>query len=422
LAYAAKERLLKGYEMVQFLHIILVCYMPILEVFVPRTNFGSGIPDIGPVRLLSYMVVLAFIVESCLRQQIKIFSKWIVIIATYSVIVIASVSWSDYSYSASVLANIFDSVVLPLGIAIIAFSVFRERSNVNSYVKHIMIAALILSVISIYQLAMAGPSVHAGSRDVRSAATMGNPNALAVFLVLTVPCILYVIEKRLVATRIGWLIFASVLAGIVCTISRKGFVTGILVFVLYYLLKKQVRKIVIFSLAVSVIAIGVSGYSIISGRFSKENLNRSIVGRSAMVHVGLKMFWESPIVGLGYKGYYENSHKYLRGSKKWVAHNIFITALTNYGIVGFIPFLGIFLYPLSFSTKIIRSHDKTTWAENAKDMAIICICSVVPFMISGFFAGGLFYKPETMFLLYSNTALVLSYSQRRSNIRATGTF
>ncbi len=398
--------------MVNILYILLVCYMPILDSILPRTNFGPGIPDVGPVQLLSYFIILVFILESAVKKQIKIFSKFTGFIIVYSIIVLVSVSWSNYSYTSDVLQNLFNSVLIPLIIAIIGLNLFTERDNIDAYIKNIMIALFILSLMSIYQLLssdLIGSTATFGD-EVRSTATFGNPNGLAIFLVLTIPCLIYAVENHMVTRILGWVLYASVAGGIICTISRKGMATGILVFCLYYFLKGKYKRMFALGIVVVILTLFLSGYAVISGRFSRENMDKQFIGKWNMTYAGLQMYKESPLIGLGYKGYYDNFGKYFPWSSrdKYDAHNIFITALTNYGLIGFIPFLCIFLYPLSVSWKVLKVDNSRIFDSTSKDLAIICVSSIIPFMLSGWFAGGLFYRPTIMFLLYTNIALLLA--------------
>ena len=287
--------------------------------------------------------------------------------------------------------------------AIIALNMLKERNNVEVYVRNIMIACSVLSIMSMYQV-ISGSTTFTGG--ARGAATLGNPNALAIFLVLSIPCIIYGIEKRLFYKKVGWFICVLVIGGIICTVSRKGIATGILAFFIYFYLKRQYKKILILGLMVAILTIIFAGYSTISHRFDREKFDRDIEDKWIMTYVGLKMFRKSPVIGLGYKGYYENAR--LRDMRKFDSHNIFVTALANYGLTGFIPFMGIFLYPLFVSRRIIRSNVKENSNEHCRDMAIICICSIVPFMINGYFSGGLFYQPVILFVLYSNTTLIIA--------------
>jgi len=407
--------------MVKILFILLVCYMPIIGKYLPATNFGAGIPDLGPVRLTSYLLIFVFAMESAVIKQTKIFYKWIGFIIVYTIVVLASVSWSNYSYSFSVINRIFDTVIVPLIIAIIALNLFsKSEDNIDTYIKNIIIASFILSLMGVLQMLLGGPQ-NAGNvglfatsgADQRSTATFANPNTLAIFLVLTIPCLIYAMEKQLVPTIFGKIISASIVGGIICTISRKGAATAILAFCLYYFLKGRFKKIVVTGFVVLVLASILSGYVFISQRFSEDKLDKHFAGKWVMTVAGFEMYKESPLIGLGYNGYFENFGRYFPWSikDKYDAHNIFITALANFGLLGFIPFLGILLYPLFYSKKIIRENRIANNAENCCNMAIICISSVIPFMVNGWFAGGLINRFSVIILLYSNIALVFASDQ-----------
>jgi O-antigen ligase len=131
------------------------------------------------------------------------------------------------------------------------------------------------------------------------------------------------------------------------------------------------------------------------------------------------MFRSSPLFGLGYKGYYENYGDFKgEPGRKYDPHNIFITALTDYGLVGFTLLMCIFIYPLLYSIKIILSGKKGD-ENSAFEMAVICITTVIPLMINGFFAGRLLFKPDIMFILYTQIIFVfqrdrLQFSEKKT--------
>jgi len=377
--------------------------MPILDRILPGTNFGPGIPDIGPARLFSYILILAFFIEAAITKQIKVFFKWTGFIIAYSIVVLVSVSWSNYSYSSDVILYIFSSVLTPLMIVIIALNLFSEIDNIDAYIKNIIIVSFILSLMSLYQMLFI-------SNEVRSSGTLGNPNALAIFLVLNIPCLIYALEKQMVSKKVGWVISASLVTGIICTVSRKGMVTGIVAFCLYYFFKRKFKKMFILGVVVMTLTLLLSGYAVISKRLTQEKLEQHFAGKWYMTYAGWQMYKESPLIGLGYRGYYDNFGKYFPSSvyDKYDAHNIFITALTNYGLIGFIPFLGIFLYPLFAARKALKVNNNRIFDNTSNDLAIICISSIIPFMLNGWFAGALFYTPVLVILFYTNISLFLS--------------
>ena len=386
------------------LFILFVCYLPIVGLIFPRI---SGI-DIRSIWLLFYLLILIFMIYCfAIRPNFKFLNTWTLILGFYFLVVFVSVTWSNYSYDIPTLKGLFTTVFVPIAIAMVAMYLFEDTDKVRLYIKHIIIASFILSLISICQMFF---GVATPDEELRSAATLGNPNGLAIFLVLTIPCLIYGTEKNIVPKVFGWIVIASVIGGVICTVSRKGIVTMIIVFSLYYSFKKQFKKMVVLGVSFAVIVIILSGYAVISQRFTMEKLQYNIKGKANMAYAGWEMFKENPAIGLGYRGYYENFGKYFPHSwvRKYDAHNIFITALANYGLLGFIPFMGIFIYPLVVSARILRQNSTMVNKEHSKDMAVICVSCILPFMISGYFAGGLFYGPVIVSLLYTHTAFVLS--------------
>lgn len=384
-------------------YIMFVCYAPILAVFFPNI---LGV--INSEWLLFYLLLIAFMINIILKKKFSLGGKWILTLFAYTVVVFMSITWADnYSYDLYTLQRIFARVVSPLIIAFMAMNIFENKDNVYRYMKHIIIASLVLSLICIYQMTLGGGFA---DEKFRATATFMNPNGLAIFLVLTIPCLIYGMEKQFIPKKIGLLVAASVMGGVICTVSRKGIGTMILVFFLYCILKKQFKNLIVLGIICSVLLVCLSGYQVISHRFTQKEVHRHFEGKANMAYSGVKMFIKNPIIGLGYRGYYENFGKYVPHSvvKKCSAHNVFVTALADYGLFGFIPFMGIFIYPLVVAVKILRRKDTGINDQYLNNMAIICIISLIPFMISAYFAGGLFYRYEILFLLYTNISFSLS--------------
>ena len=404
--------------MVLFFFIILVCYIPQIDSFLPKTDFGEGIPDINLFRLSSFFLFLLFVIHSVIKKDLKIVNKWIAILALFYLVVIASISWSTYSYNTHTLQIMFNSAFIPFLIALIAVNLFDNPEASQVYIKNFVIAAFIMSLISITQAAV---GILSGSSDFRASGTFGNPNLLAVILVLSIPCILYSIEKGLFSAVFGKTVSVSVITGILFTVSRKGIITMVICYLIYNLLKKNYKNAIIIFMGFVALGAVVSTYSVVSQRFEKEEFMYHMDEKWEMVLAGVKMFKSSPIIGLGYQGYYENFRHFFSDAfkDKYSAHNIFITALANYGLIGFIPFLLIFTYPLLLSIKILKKVNANIDSTNNYliDMAIICFTSLVPFMISGWFAGGLFYRPEPIAFLYANISLLLANSHSFQSIK-----
>ncbi|MFX0199573.1 MAG: O-antigen ligase family protein [Candidatus Hodarchaeota archaeon] len=393
--------------MLVWIYIILICYMPLLDSFLPRTSFGPGIPDLSFSRVFSYITILAFILQCCITSSIKINIKWIGLLLLFSMIEIASITWSPLRLNLSIIQSFFDIIFIPFCIALVAMNVFDEQKNTNKFIHHIVLVGAILGMVSMFQFIR---SVLAGMQAVRTTGTFENPNALAIFLVLIIPAALLGIEKGTIEKKIGLISLASIFSGIICTVSRKGLFTAALTICIYLWLKKRYKILVLVAIFIGGFAVFSSSIGHISQRFEADSLESAIDTKWNMVIAGLNMFKDSPIIGLGYEGYFENFSKYMPNPRydKFDAHNIFITVLANYGILGTIPFLWLFLYPLSVSIKVLRRIKPGHPMAYLRDNAIFCIASVIPFLINGWFAGGLLRNTITISLLYSNIAVMVA--------------
>jgi hypothetical protein len=394
--------------MIRVFYIVILFYAPILGMFMPSTNFGAGIPDIDIVRFLFYIFLMVTLMEiSYTKKGLKIFSRWIAILCIFSSVVFASISWSNYSYGFYIFQELSWKVLAPLFIAVIAQNLFKSKNNVDLYIKNIFICAGILSIICIFKVIFALASGHIYFR-IGAAGTFSNPNSLAIFLVLTIPCIIYGMQSRIISKSLSKIVIALVICGILFTQSRKGFAGMLISFFLYFFLTKQYKHLFLLFILSSILIPIIIGFATFSHRFSQKNVIEHIEGKHNMVLAGWDMFKASPVIGHGYKGYNRLFSRYFpRARKRYSAHNIYITAIANYGIVGFIPFISIFLYPLFSAAKAIRGNNESTTVYS-RQMAAICISSLAPFMLSGWFGGGLFYQPDKLFLLYSQVTFFLS--------------
>lgn len=401
--------------MVLFLYIALICYIPLIDNFIPKTDFGPGIPDIDLFRIWSFFLFLFLVIHAVVKKDVKLMNRWIGIISFFYLFVIVSISWSAYSYSLFILQKLFNSLFIPFLLVVVAMNLFERESAANAYIKHVVNAAFIMSVVSVFQMVS---GFMAGLSDFRAAGTFGNPNVLAVILVLTIPCILYAVERNIISAVFGKIVSISVIIGIVSTVSRKGIVTMVVCYLLYNVLRKNYRKVITVFIGFAILGALVSGYSVVTKRFEKEEFIYHMNEKWEMVQAGVRMFKTNPAIGLGFNGYYENFSRFFTNphKDKYSAHNIYITALANYGLIGFVPFLAIFIYPLWISIRTLRRSNKLIDNKHLQDMAVLCLSTSIPFMINGWFAGGLFYLPLPMSFFFGSMSLFLAAKPTKTDI------
>jgi O-antigen ligase len=374
-------------------------------VYLPTTNFGSGIPDLDVTRIFSLLMVFVFAIELIIYRRLEL-NRWVFILSSFVIIKCASPCWSKwYAYDRHVVQALLDNTIMPFLVAVVALSVFQSKENIQKYMKNVIISASILSGIAFYQLAF---KLY-GAGDMRSSGTMNNPNLLAVYLVICIPCVLYCIEEKLISRITGWFVQCVIVAGVISTVSRKGIITMVLSYLIYFLFMKQHKKVIIYALLFTILAVSLSGYAIVASRFSEKILTNNVQGKWAMTVAGFKMFQEKPFFGNGYEGYYQRFGEFFRFAwrQKYDAHNEFITALANYGIIGFTPFILIFLYPLNYARKILKQYRRGQLSSRfQKNMSVICISTVIPFIFNASYAGTLFSQVVVVYIFYVHISFV----------------
>lgn len=395
------------------IYVILICYTPLVGIFLPKTNFGAGIPDFDAVRLFSFLLLLSFIGESAAHRKIKLTNLWILILLFFSVFVFISVSWSQENYSIQFFQEYFDWIFIRLIIAIVGINVFQHLDNIEKFFKHLAASAAIMSVIGITQFAL---GLTEATGTVRAHGSFGGPNGFAVFLVLTIPSIVFAIQSKVMSKKFSLTALCCVIAGVLSTVSRKGFVAMLASFFIYMFIQKQFKKLFLFislSIICGAVLFSIQFMQQRFERFQRLEIEREVAGRLELAYAGVKMFLDNPIIGLGYKGYHNNFGRYFSGAgkKNYDAHNEFVTALANYGILGFVLFCLIFIYPVLYSWRVIYRHKIGFQSLVEKNLASICVATTIPLMMSLFFAGAMFYINQYVGSLYYTIVAFAFYKE-----------
>jgi O-antigen ligase len=192
-----------------------------------------------------------------------------------------------------------------------------------------------------------------GELFLRPYGTFSHPNVLAGFLLICFTLLVFSHKKINFSNLLILLVGAL---AIILTLSRVSIL--LLFFVVFgklffFLIKKMNR--LNFSLFVLVILLSISYiifFSPISERFFISLSEQSFLQRKELFEVGIKMFWQSPIIGIGLNNFLSTLPSYLSQQKVLFiqpVHNIYLLTLSQLGLVGFI----FLFYLLSLATKRI---------------------------------------------------------------------
>ncbi|MFZ7134364.1 MAG: O-antigen ligase family protein [Eubacteriales bacterium] len=178
------------------------------------------------------------------------------------------------------------------------------------------------------QLFYSGPYVPS-IEDYRIYSTFGNPNVTGGWFAIMVLVGIYLFEKEYGKKK--KLYFISIIMFIFCLIfsGSKGATLGLEAgLIVYAILRKNIKsKMIILSLCMMVLSLAL---------LSPE-INHSLNSRDTVWEQSIQLFIKNPVFGIGIFGIIEKT-KYVH------AHNIWLSMLTLFGIIGFTLYLWIKIY------------------------------------------------------------------------------
>ena len=199
--------------------------------------------------------------------------------------------------------------------------------------------------------------------DYRIAGPVGDPNYYAEIMLVLVPLAL----DRALAESSRTLRFLAVWALVVCTLSviftfsRGGFLALAVIIVLRLVLRPPNMRtlFIIGALCVALWMLLPANYTsrlvsvadlVPAPDQNARSFEDSLRGRYSAVLVGLRMFQDHPVLGVGKMNYAVNYQYYSQAlgidSKSWqqAAHNLYLEVLSETGLVGIVFFGALLLF------------------------------------------------------------------------------
>jgi O-antigen ligase len=194
-----------------------------------------------------------------------------------------------------------------------------------------------------------------------------NPNDLALNLVTFLAPTLFIIFQDKKASRrlFACALAAAMLAAIVCTKSRSGFLglIAMAAVVLYYMAKKKP------AIVVGVLLTGCMALPVMPSSFwdrmdsivnADEDTSGSRAARLRLIDQGIEVFLENPVTGIG-AGQFQNYNAPGMIEKWRVTHNVWLQVAADLGVFGLMIFAFMVLraYTSSFAAlRMLRSAPK----------------------------------------------------------------
>ncbi len=265
----------------------------------------------------------------------------------------------------------------------------------------VYVAAAVVSALVAFSEANIVADFSAGSGLERGIGLAENQNSLAFYLSLAIVMNAYLHSQstRPGAGQLYSMVYVALILGVVGTVSRAGFVSMLLAFVLslsFWLREpERARRIIlpglIFVLAGSYFIPDayweVMENSLLSGDIdSEENLG----SRAVLMDTGLEVWKDNPVVGVGIDQFRLESRHYL--SREWqhlygqVQHNFYIALLSETGLIGFLLFLGWMMAALVDLWRALRLRQ-----EPYSSLALTWLILIGLFLFRGFTASTMHY-------------------------------
>ena len=251
----------------------------------------------------------------------------------------------------------------------VVYVLCRQHERVRSFVPNLLLLSTVLPVTIGYFLYIHGqvqPRFETGIWVDRMISTFSSSNRFSTYLTqgLTI-CIGLCLTTRSTTKRFLYLGYAVLLAvTIVLTYTRTAWVMiAVGVAILGYFYNK--RLWFVFML----VAVLVLQFPLLTSRWSLAALDltsanaatSTLAGRLAAWRVAWQWFLESPLLGYGL-GYFRGGSVQLIG---WwsIPHNVYLQVLTEGGILGFLPFIVLWLSFIVVTLRRLYLNRRNPWIQ-----------------------------------------------------------
>jgi len=397
--------------------LLLVVFIIPLEDF--HTAFGLP-SSLSVVKLLSLVVFGAAIVHFCVfRKMDRLVSapqNWLILLFLAATVVSGLVAIDP---TAALSQTFKFARVLSLYVMII--HIVRTPTDLRRVVWAVVISGLICTLYGIYNYHFNPAEL--GS-EPRISGMMGNANGFAAEMVARLPLVLYLLmgERHIGRRVLLALTAAALLYGILLSGSRGGVLGLVLAMGLFVIRQKHKLVTLVLILALVPVVLNIMPLHIkervglVSTKY--DTTDASVERRQTYLEFGLQLFLQHPVTGVGLQGFSEaysrSQYRFLQTSQaKRVAHNTYLEIATGTGLLGLIPFLGLFFISLHEVVKAAQ--------EMAHDWFLAGVANGIfagfgGFLLTSFFLTAQYEK--TLWLLVALTVVMRQLSHYHAERRA----
>ena len=299
------------------------------------------------------------------------------------------------------LATIFWKTLL---LFVISATAWCDRSTLR----------LSLAVLVICQAMVAAALVSGAAQAVMGRAYVGtafDPNESAMQLLVVIPFALYLGSRGGVWRAIGWGSTLLLVAGVVRTGSRGGFVglAALAIWMIVHVRPMRRRVLVAVGVAAASVVLMLTASPATKERFMSilhptEDYNYTYrEGRIQVWRRGIGYMMHRPLLGVGVEGFgvaegvLSGKKNEGSGIKYSAAHNMFVQIGAELGVIGLLVFIRMLWAAAAGCRRIMRLARRLQMPEEAH-MAEAALGAFVAWLVGGFFLS-VAYAPITFFII-----------------------
>ncbi len=317
----------------------------VVLVLRPADHFPA-LAAMQPAKVIAVVAILSLVVTKLFHSDMRLSrapqGKWMLALA--GGVLLSSIMSTYPSASLELFADVFIKMLVMYGLLVHLVTTKGQAVRLHLALAMCTVG---LALLAVY-VRTSGLATVEGNRAA-IVGLLSDPNDLALILLVYVPLFAELSLGTRGLRRLGSsLMLAILVAGIMATVSRGG-VLGLmaaLAFTFYDRGSLSLRLVLVPSIAALMLGMlllaGVNERS--SGAYRPGELDESAQGRLDMWASGVRMAVHNPVFGVGFGQFAENYQGYARNPVQWEprdAHNSFVKAAAETGVVGFIPFMAL---------------------------------------------------------------------------------
>lgn len=404
--------------------LLWVSTSPFARFLYLNISLGSGIPDLSLDRIAAAVILVLLLAQLAIRKRRFADLTWIDLSMAAFLIGTAVSMPAAIAGTVATVQNWFDAQAVPLIIYFLAKNLVTTKSAHKAFLITLLFMGAYLSFLVIHEQLTGNILFYPMGRTVRYTThirrvvgLLGNPAFFATILGMILPFAIKTMLETKNKTQRWLLVILNGAIGyaIFLCYNRAGWLAAAIVLVFMAIFLPRFRKLFIVMLCVAGVLVAVFWVDINNSYVVTERLTAEgpVDYRMNAIDIAFRMVSSNLLFGRGYGNF---GFLYGRYASDWTQvnvlpapHNTYMNVLVSSGLMGFIPFVGIFAL-IFLQGFILR---KRGLRNRAIDRGLVmCLSAAVLVYAETIFFSDIVGAPYVTSVFFFIVGAVLGYQER----------